>query len=146
MNVRLNPAVLFMIFLFSVPTLFTSPMLTKLMKKCVPLPTVTHHTDDNEPIIKWLEVNNKLTSVCDFGLLQILLTYGTIPEAFKFVNDPSRIDVDQQTQTGQKIIKFVEHLARRRLGDDCQLIEGGSHSPDLPMLMVGQKEFNFVKK
>ena len=120
-------------------------MLTRQMEKCVPSATIAQDTDDNEPIVKWLEMNNKLTSVCEFGLLRILLTCGTIPEAFKFVNDSSRIDVDRDNETGQAIIEFVKHLAKRRLGDDCQMVEGGSLSPDLPVLVIEQKEFCFVK-
>ena len=107
---------------------------------------VTHSAEvKTENIFKWLEVNNKLTSVCELGILKILLSSPDhIQRAFKFINDPSRIEVELDT-VGNEILNFIKLIARRRLGDDCQMVENGPSSPDLTTILIDNKLFNFVQ-
>ena len=98
-----------------------------------------------ETIFKWLEVNNKLTSVCELGILKILLSSPNhTQQAFKFISDSSRIEIELDTN-GNDILNFIKLIAQRRLGDDCQMVENGSKSPDLTTVLINNKLFNFVQ-
>ena len=74
-----------------------------------------------DPILKWLEVNNRLTNLCDFGIFKLLLKNGSEDRLFKFISKSSQIEL---ADSDDELVDFITKVAQRRLGDDCQLVEG----------------------
>ena len=116
--------------------------------------------------MKWLEVNNRLSNLCDFGIVKLLLKRGSEERLFKFISNSSQVELDG---SDHELLDFITKVAQRRLGEDCVLVEGwgrqllvyflyriftlillpllegGKSSPDLVSIVRNQKLYNFVR-
>ena len=103
------------------PTLDIGPFFTKPLGPTAVKEDVSENFSSKDPIFKWLEVNNRLSNLCDFGIFKLLLDSGSEDRLFKFIANSSQIELDD---SDHEIYDFITKVAQRRLGEDCQLVEG----------------------
>merc|ERR1719430_339198 len=102
----------------------------------------------SEPIFEWIKQNTRLSTFAEVGIVYIFSQYKDFDCMSSFMANTTMVKFGSQTSPSfQRVIAFLNAIAMRRFGTDCQLLPSNDYTKcnrQLPGVVVADKLLIFT--